>query len=387
MTDTTDMRSKTESKHCLNCGAVLVGKYCAQCGQEDWDKPPSIKVVFGELVAGLFHADSRLWRSLWALMAKPGFLPKEYFAGRRVRYLPPMRMYLLSSLAFFLLLSMTASFAPPIRFDDQGRFISGNDNVDATLTITSLEKADTTPEAATTAAEPSAKSPVPTPENSNAADIGTAAINAMPAAALEKLQSRIAEASPEDKAALERVAAAIEQEEGSDTGGLNPETLRAIEDCDVGYTGSYEEQLKPKLVSACKQFKADGGRSLIQRFISNMPTAMFVLMPVFSAAMLLFYWSPRRYFTEHLLFQVCNHSAFFVLAFFSRLVGLAMPEGDTGWFDPVLAVYVLYYCYRSLRVYYEQSRWMTLFKFSVLFVIYLLSAFFVMFSAGVASIL
>jgi hypothetical protein len=49
------------------------------------------------------HVDSRLWRTLLSLIARPGFLTQEYISGRQVRYLPPVQLYLVLSVAFFLL--------------------------------------------------------------------------------------------------------------------------------------------------------------------------------------------------------------------------------------------------------------------------------------------
>jgi len=51
----------------------------------------------------LTHADSRLWRTVWPLLARPGFLTREYFAGHRARYLQPFRLYLIMSVLFFVL--------------------------------------------------------------------------------------------------------------------------------------------------------------------------------------------------------------------------------------------------------------------------------------------
>jgi hypothetical protein len=56
-----------------------------------------------EATESITHADSRLWRTLWALIAKPGFLTKEFLEGRRARYLPPFRLYLVLSVVFFLI--------------------------------------------------------------------------------------------------------------------------------------------------------------------------------------------------------------------------------------------------------------------------------------------
>lgn len=55
-----------------------------------------------EATESLTHADSRLWRTLGALLLRPGFLTREFFAGRRVRYLPPVRLYLVISVLFFV---------------------------------------------------------------------------------------------------------------------------------------------------------------------------------------------------------------------------------------------------------------------------------------------
>jgi hypothetical protein len=57
----------------------------------------------------LTHADSRLWRTLAALLFKPGYLTQEFLHGRRARYLPPVRLYLVLSVVFFLWASATHS--------------------------------------------------------------------------------------------------------------------------------------------------------------------------------------------------------------------------------------------------------------------------------------
>lgn len=57
-----------------------------------------------EATEDLTHADSRLWRTILALLFKPGFLTREFIAGRRVKYLPPLRLYLVLSVVFFLVL-------------------------------------------------------------------------------------------------------------------------------------------------------------------------------------------------------------------------------------------------------------------------------------------
>ena len=89
---------------CANCGARLVGRYCSECGQRHHDHPVHDFWHFiSEALEDLTHADSRLWRTLSALLFRPGLLTREFLEGRRVRYLPPVRLYLVVSLVFFII--------------------------------------------------------------------------------------------------------------------------------------------------------------------------------------------------------------------------------------------------------------------------------------------
>ena len=87
---------------CANCHALAQGEYCAACGQRHEPHIHTVTHFAGEAFESISHADSRLWRTLWYLLARPGFLTREFFAGRRVSYLPPFRLYLVISVLFFL---------------------------------------------------------------------------------------------------------------------------------------------------------------------------------------------------------------------------------------------------------------------------------------------
>ncbi len=66
---------------------------------------PTTMELLHELLEGITHSDSRLWRTLTTLWFKPGKLTAEFVAGRRVAYLPPFRLYLILSVILFLMLS------------------------------------------------------------------------------------------------------------------------------------------------------------------------------------------------------------------------------------------------------------------------------------------
>jgi hypothetical protein len=87
---------------CDNCGASVPGRYCGNCGQRLEPPVHSLSHFMTVAMEDVTHADSRLWRTLWALLSKPGYLTREFLSGRRARYLPPVRLYLVLSVVFFL---------------------------------------------------------------------------------------------------------------------------------------------------------------------------------------------------------------------------------------------------------------------------------------------
>lgn len=78
-----------------------MGPYCFSCGQHAHESARSISVLFHDAWHLVTHIDGRFWQSLHILLLKPGKLTTEYFAERRARYLPPVRLYLVLSVLFF----------------------------------------------------------------------------------------------------------------------------------------------------------------------------------------------------------------------------------------------------------------------------------------------
>ena len=95
-------------KRCLNCESLLDEKFkfCPECGQDTEDTASSIGGFIKHFLNDYFTFDSKIIRSFTPLLFKPGFLTEEFFEGRRVRYIPPLRMYIFVSVVFFLVLSL-----------------------------------------------------------------------------------------------------------------------------------------------------------------------------------------------------------------------------------------------------------------------------------------
>jgi len=87
---------------CLNCGTTLSGQYCGNCGQRASSRLISIWQLLREAFGDLLELDSRVWRTLIPLTIRPGMLTRDYLEGRRARFMPPFRTYLVLSIIFFL---------------------------------------------------------------------------------------------------------------------------------------------------------------------------------------------------------------------------------------------------------------------------------------------
>jgi len=87
--------------HCENCGAQLTGNYCAQCGQAAVDYRRSFRHVVADVLESFLNWDSKFFTTIALLVLKPWRLTNAFLAGKRVRYVNPLRLYLLASILFF----------------------------------------------------------------------------------------------------------------------------------------------------------------------------------------------------------------------------------------------------------------------------------------------
>jgi len=97
---------------CRNCGTAAPGRYCPACGQETALKLPTAGAFLREAAGRYVALDGRLARTLVCLLFRPGFLTREYLAGRRKRYIRPARLFLVLALALFAVLRLASEANP-----------------------------------------------------------------------------------------------------------------------------------------------------------------------------------------------------------------------------------------------------------------------------------
>ncbi len=92
----------SQSEACLNCGAALTGPYCATCGQKRRHSDLTLREFLHETTQELTQLDGKVPHTLKTLFLEPGRLTMDFLVGRRARWLLPLRLYLICSVAYFL---------------------------------------------------------------------------------------------------------------------------------------------------------------------------------------------------------------------------------------------------------------------------------------------
>jgi len=361
------IRGKVSTENCLNCGEVLTGQHCSHCGQRATVRVLSMWAMVRDLLGDITNFDSRFWRTMLPLAFRPGVLTQDYLRGRRASYTPPFRMYLILSVAFFLLATLGGNPGSDLTFnvDDKGganlQLNPGDGEKDAASDAKPATKAGATP------GEVAAQSPRELTAEEKA--LIDTLVKRLPdkeeqARARKEMEAKLASASPEDLAAVRKV---LNDPCGTDS-------LKV----DIGMLG---KDFEPRLRDACRKIMSDTptfGRALFE----NIPKMMFVFLPLIAAVIYVLYLGSGRYYVEHLLFVVHYHAFFFLGGLVILLVErLATWTKDTtagtafgavgGFLIFLFAVYVPYYLYRAMRRVYGQGRIVTLVKYSILGVAYL----------------
>jgi len=100
-----------QDKICANCDSKLTSdeKFCHNCGQKTDELNLKFKHFISDLISDSFNLDSKIFISLKLLLFSPTVLTKEFLHGRRTKYIPPVRLYLIISLIYFFLVSLNIS--------------------------------------------------------------------------------------------------------------------------------------------------------------------------------------------------------------------------------------------------------------------------------------
>jgi hypothetical protein len=357
------------SARCLNCGTHLNGPFCYYCGQPDKNFMRFFPVLLREFMEDFLEFDSRFMRTMKPLLFIPGKLTRDYLDGKRFRYTPPLRLYIFSSMAFFILAAMLAGSAITIDGSDISNSSNGVNIHIATSDEEELEQVRK---------------------------------------ALEQVNPKLAEkverASTEPVENLESQPT-DELEEGSKshriTLSVGDEEEGEEEDDTIEFNGKpWDKETNPLIIPLMPKFVNDwvndeieespqkgkeieaNPNLIVDKIFDVLPAAMFILLPLGALLFKFWYLFAGKYYMEHLILALHNHSFLFVVLLLSlilnSLAGWQEPteEGPVTttvlWISIAIFTWIPIYFLFSLKRVYQQGWTMTLVKYFFISLSYLI---------------
>ncbi len=367
---------------CANCGTPLLGEHCYACGQPVKGLVRHFSSLMGDVLDSVFEWDARTPRTLWPLLARPGYLTLEYLAGRRIRYVSPFRLFFFIAVLTFFVGKLTLSFGAenPVQLGGDSGIETARDIAeveqarDRALARLAAERAELAPKIA--AAENHARVP----------NVGTITGLRTADAALQASETAIR------AQADERIAAFRQAEE---TGG--PPPIPRLHRLQFGGGEPWDAETNPVRIASLPGFANDWINRQIGRMEKNIPrlredpdllkdavlgavpSTLFVLLPLFALMLKFAYVFKRRLYMEHLIVAMHSH-AFLCLALLLMFLAMGLEHWlapSQLWllltFDLVeAAIWIwmpLYLLLMQKRV-YRQGWTMTLLKFGVIGICY-----------------
>ena len=312
---------RTPDRPCLNCGDPTPGNFCRNCGQRKVEVHISLTRMLMEALDDQFSINSALPRTLGALVARPGHLTREYMQGKIARYIPPFRLYLVTSVVFFLALS----FLPELRNPD--------------VNVGTVNGVPTGLGDSAVAARHAAAAPTPP----HAPDVRGGG----PAGGRQVRVIDGRRVGPGGGVALPPLPPAPPR-----MGWLSDVKVRSpfpVVDSIANARLDHFSRMEPR----------EAIRQIVSDYLGHVPQGMFVLLPVFAAMLKLLYAGSRRFYVEHFVFGLHVHA----FAFFAYLVMIVIrwPPLVAG-----LMVWLTLYLYLAMKKVYGQGWIVTGMKYAVL---------------------
>ncbi|MDT0632170.1 DUF3667 domain-containing protein [Rubrivirga sp. S365] len=344
---------------CANCGTPLAGRYCSECGQRNEPLRLPVHRFVAQSFTEFFGLDGRVWATLGVLLFKPGKLTAEFLAGRRQRYLRPLRVYLSATLVFFVLLALL----DPVGRVRDTMFDEGGVDLDSTVVVAAYladVEAQIADEPARIARAERAADSLRARLDSltRAAVPGGVVLDGVAADSLRPALARRAADSTYDDVFDDLADAAADADDARNdarqrTAGLEleaallrtlpPDSTVRLADVKAARAQIYpeananiglpdwmvrSESLRRISEAKTGEESADAGVAFFREAVGKVPTVLFLILPVFALLLKLLYVRRGWYYSEHLVFGLHTHAFAFVV--FSFLALLAVPTRSAG---------------------------------------------------------
>jgi len=339
--------------HCENCGAELIGPHCAQCGQAAIDYRRSFRHVIVDVLDSFLNWDSKFFATIALLIVKPWKLTNDFLAGKRVRYLHPLRLYLLASILFFFAVNYGAKW---IRFEP-GKIPEKNRAEVATAIAEKRDEIEKQLERKNLSADQRRKA-------QKALDYLTKPSPSATVAAEENSSpTTMPTVSPADS--------------GKQTYGPVTDRPFVIFD-DAKSTTPFEKWLEERAKDKMGEHGTKMGLFITTLF-SNLPYMMLCCIPLFAFVLKVLYARRGIFYIDHLIYALHIHTFFYtgVMLIVLTTMGLdrTIPGTFADWVIALLWIAFVVQIFFSIRRVYGQGWFISTLKFFVGGFIYMLVLF------------
>jgi hypothetical protein len=319
-------RQKTQRPpltHCENCGAPLSGHFCAQCGQPAIDYRRSFRHVLADLLNEFLNWDSKFFATIGMLLLRPWKLTNQFLAGHRVRYVHPLRLYLLASILFFFAVNYWAKAIPsaPHRFSPNERAAIEAELKDKDVPPEVRAKVENALQSASSAESEQAEQPAlatPTPNRTTTPSVET-----------------------------------------------SPTSERAF-----FQSGTPSTPFEKWLETRAKEKMGEHGTNMqlfIKTLISNLPYMMLCCIPLFALVLKILYVRRKIFYIDHLIYALHIHSFAYLATILIILATIGLNQvaagAFAGWIIALLWIAFAAQIFLSIRCVYRQGWLISIFKF------------------------
>ena len=324
-----------QAARCANCGTLLQGPWCYRCGQEAHDPLTRFRGAVHEMFENVLHFDGRIWNTLLPLYTRPGFLTGEYLAGRRVRYVAPLKLMFFLAIIAFLVLRMGLELRPPpVAGNDAAALFARAPDAAAVSRLRASEDA----RIARALAQPGLPAVARAPLLLAQRRIDQAA------------QQRLAQLAGHATAPASAIVAAAAPPPGA------PVRIEGPAPAPGTHPGWLLRHLRQGLQSGAQHPKR-----LMIGVLRLLPQTMLLLLPLFALVLKIAF--PRRLYMEHLIVALHSHAFAFldliVLAVLGMLADWAAPVVPLatllGWLGTAAGWWLVIYPLLMQRRVYRQS--------------------------------
>lgn len=334
---------------CLNCNHPLdiSDKFCPNCGQKNSTKRLSLKDFVDEFLANFYAYDSKVKNTIVKLFTKPGKSAKEFIDGKRQTYANPFRFYLSVSLIYFIFSGLVTKFSDETIVDLDQTIIKKSEekNLEKDSTKTQNNQLDLN--------DPNS----PVQINLENVEIKKDTV---------KKQKFYTEKQIADFGFLKRTKRKIET-----YGNFFDHSKTTFPPKILDSLKHEKSKWNLYLLKKTYQFKKldeednsgkKGFNKFFEYFKDKLPFILFISLPFLTIVFALLYFRKKMNYAEHMVLVFSFMSFIFLLIFLNELIALVFNIS----LDWLVNLVVIFYFYKSLRNFYQQSRWKTILKFVIL---------------------